>query len=107
VLEAVAPLPHASSSSPRRPPRAPTGPGSGLRWAQPGKQPGTARPSTEAEILAAAVVEALALLCSLAGAMAEDEDPGGDGIWGSGEETDIWSTKGGGRIIGLVFGSSV
>jgi hypothetical protein len=39
---------------------------------------------------------------SLLGAMAEVGDPGGDGIWGSGEETDIWS-KGGRWIIGLVF----
>jgi hypothetical protein len=37
----------------------------------------------------------------------EDGDPGGDGIWGSVEKTDIWSMEGGGRIIGLVFGSSV
>jgi hypothetical protein len=26
--------------------------------------------------------------------MAEDGDPSGDEIWGSGEETDIWSTEG-------------
>jgi hypothetical protein len=31
----------------------------------------------------------------------------GDGIWGSGEETDIWSTEAGGRIIGHQFQSLI
>jgi hypothetical protein len=55
-----------------------------------------------------AVVEALALLCSLS----HRGDGRGRGFeWrrdlGSGEETDIWSAEGGRWIIGLVFRWSV